>query len=99
MQRYERFRDEAGKRQHISEDTKLAALEALVPTRIRAPAGTRAALAAECGQNTGQGYEAVREEVQIFMETRRARNSARTLLRARQLLPDHGTARGLRRWS
>ena len=62
VQRYERFRDEEGVRHLLEVDIKLAALEALVPVELERHLQLNASRLAT--------YEASREEVRLYVETR-----------------------------
>eukprot|EP00974_Lingulodinium_polyedra_P081331 7877635-Lingulodinium_polyedra.AAC.1 len=62
MRRYERSRDDGGQRHTISDDIKIAALEAIVPTELERHLQLNASRFAD--------YKAAREEVRLFVETR-----------------------------
>ena len=57
VRRYERFRDERGNRQPLSEDIKTAALESLVPDELEKHLQLNASRLAD--------YDAAREEVRL----------------------------------
>lgn len=62
VRRYERFRDERGNRQPLSEDIKTAALESLVPDELEKHLQLNA--------NRLSDYDAAREEVRMYVEAR-----------------------------
>jgi hypothetical protein len=62
VRRYERFRDERGNRQPLSEDIKMASLESLVPDELERHLQLNATRLPD--------YDAAREEVRMYVEAR-----------------------------